>query len=67
MRPTLLYKKKRTRKTRAKQKPGYRAEAKAEFKRAYERLFGSQGGASPMRKIDPKSGEVIGVIKPDHT
>jgi len=65
MRPTLLYAKKRTRKTRAKQKSGYRAEAKAAFKRAYEQLFGSQGGASPVRKIDPATGEVIAIIKPD--
>jgi hypothetical protein len=65
MRPTMLYKKKRARKTRAKQKPGYRAEASAEFKRAYERRFGSQGGASPVRRIDPVTGEVIEVIKPD--
>ena len=65
MRPTLLYQKKRTRKARPKRKTGYRAEAKAEFKRAYERLFGSQGGASPVRKIDPKTGEVIGIIKLD--
>ena len=65
MRPSLLYKKRRTRKTRTKQKPSYRAEASAEFKRAYERLFGSQGAASPVRKIDPVTGEVIAVIKPD--
>ena len=65
MRPTLLYKKKRTRKTRAKQKPGYRAEANAAFKRSYEKLFGSQGAASPVRKIDPATGQVIAVIKPE--
>jgi len=61
-RPSL--KKKRIRKTRAKCTPGYRAEASAEFKRAYERLFGSQGAASPVRKIDPATGEVIAVIEP---
>jgi len=65
MRPTLLYKPKRTRKTRAKQAPGYRKKANAAFKRAYEQLFGSQGAASPVRKIDPVTGEVIGIIKPD--
>jgi hypothetical protein len=65
MRPSLIYSKKRTRKTRAKPTPGYRAKASAEFKRAYEQLFGSQGAASPVRKIDPVTGEVIAVIKPD--
>jgi len=62
MRPSLLYKKKRVRK---KRKPGDRAEAKAAFKRAYEQLFGSQGGASPVRNIDPVTGEVIAIIKPE--
>jgi hypothetical protein len=66
MRPSLILRKnkiKRTRKNRGK--PGYRAEAKLAFKRAYEQLFGSQGGASPVRKIDPVTGEVIATIKPD--
>jgi hypothetical protein len=27
-------------------------------------LFGSLGGASPVRKIDPKTGDVIAVIDP---
>ena len=62
MRPSLLYKKKRIRK---KRKPGARVEANAAFKRANERLFGSQGAASPVRKIDPVTGEVIAIIKPD--
>jgi hypothetical protein len=64
MRSTRLYRKTRTRKTAPKRKPGYRAEAKAEFKRAYDRLYGSQGGASPVRKIDPITGQVIAVIEP---
>jgi hypothetical protein len=64
MRPSLILgKKKRPRKKR--EKPGYRAEASAAFKRAYEQLFGSQGGASPVRKIDPATGKVIATIKPD--
>ena len=62
MRPSLLYKKKRTRK---KRKPGARAEASAAFKRANEQLFSSQGGASPVRKIDPVTGEVVAIIKPE--
>jgi hypothetical protein len=61
MRSAILYKKKRTRKkTRA-----YRAEAKAAFKHAYEQRFGSQCAASPVRKIDPVTGEVIAIINPD--
>ena len=62
MRPSLLYKKK----PRKKRKPGARAEASAAFKRANEQLFGSQGGASPVRKINPVTGEVIAIIKPSN-
>jgi hypothetical protein len=42
---------------------GARVEANAAFKRASEQLFGSQGAASPVRKIDPVTGEVIAIIK----
>ena len=63
MRPTNLYKKKSTHKTRARRTRGYRTAANAAFERAHEQLFGSQGGASPVRKIDPKTGEVIEIIK----
>jgi len=42
-----------------------RTEANAAFKRANEQLFGSQGAASPVRKIDPVTGDVIAIIKPD--
>jgi hypothetical protein len=59
IRPTRLFAKKRTRKARAKRTPEYRREATAAFKRAREQVFGSQGAASPVRKIDPKTGEVI--------
>jgi hypothetical protein len=62
MRPTRLFAKKRTRR---KQAPGYRTKASAAFKRAREQFFGSQGAASPVRKIDPKTGEVIATIQPD--
>ena len=65
MRPTLLYKKKGARKAKAKRPPKYRTEAKAAFKAAYEGIFGSQGAASPVRKIDPLTGEVNAIIKPD--
>lgn len=59
MRPTRLFAKKRTRR---KQTPGYRKKASAALKLARERYFGSQGAASPVRKIDPATGEVIEVI-----
>ncbi len=42
--------------------PGYRKNASAEYKRPVERLFGSQGAASPVRIIDPATGEVIAII-----
>ena len=41
----------------------YRAEAQAAHKLAYERMFGSHGAASPVRRIDPITGEIIGTIK----
>jgi hypothetical protein len=62
MRPTRLNAKTRARR---KQAPGYRKKATAAFQRAYEQLFGSQGAASPVRRIDPVTGEVIAIIKPD--
>ena len=61
MRPTRLYERK-SRKSGTKKPPGDQAAASVEFKRAYERLFGSQGAASPVRKIDPVTGKVIAVI-----
>jgi hypothetical protein len=61
----MLYKKKRARKSRPKRSfHEYRSEASIAHKRAYERLFGSQGAASSVRKIDPVTGEVIAVINP---
>ncbi|MGA7582864.1 MAG: hypothetical protein WBW59_16465, partial [Pseudolabrys sp.] len=48
-----------------KRAPGYRQKATAALKRAREQFFGSQGAASPVRKIDPKTGEVIATAKPD--
>ena len=36
--------------------------ANKEIKQAREREVGSQGAASPVRKIDPATGKVIGVI-----
>jgi hypothetical protein len=37
----------------------YLLKAGAEFKKAAKRRDGSQGAASPVRHIDPKTGEVI--------
>jgi hypothetical protein len=47
---------------RIRQSPGYRSAAAAAFKRALERYYGSQGAASPVRKIDPVTGEVIAIL-----
>jgi len=59
---TLLNKNRRRKPEAKRRAPGYRAAATAEYKRAFERLFGSQGAASPVRRIDPVTGEVIGII-----
>jgi hypothetical protein len=63
MRPSLfLGKKPRRKNNRKRRTAAYRATASTEYKRAFDRLFGSQGAASPVRKIDPVTGEVIGII-----
>jgi hypothetical protein len=46
-----------------RQPPGYRSAAAAAYKRALERLYGSQGAASAVRKIDPVTGEVIAILE----
>jgi hypothetical protein len=48
---------------RIKQPPGYRRAAAAAFKRALEFRYGSHGAASPVRKIDPVTGEVIAILE----
>jgi hypothetical protein len=53
---------KRARHRRAERRPGYIAAADRVYKRAVDSLYGSQGAASPIRKIDPVTGEVIAVI-----
>jgi len=64
MRPSKILKKTSRRK---KKKSGngfqYRKIAAAARKRAIDRLFGSQGPASPIRKIDPKTGQVMAIIE----
>jgi hypothetical protein len=53
-------KKSHRRKKGSKVSRGYRSEAAAEYRRALEKnLFGSQGAASPVRKIDPATGKVV--------
>jgi hypothetical protein len=41
----------------------YRKAAKAAFKQALNNRFGSLGAASAVRRIDPKTGEVIEVVR----
>ena len=45
--------------TRTKRSPSYRRGANEAFKRAIEAQYGSQGAASSVRRIDPKTGLVI--------
>jgi hypothetical protein len=40
----------------------YKKVADAERQRAIERIFGSQGPASAVRKIDPETGQVVATI-----
>jgi len=42
--------------SRTKNTPRYRNAAKAAFKRALDAQYGSLGPASPVRRIDPKTG-----------
>jgi len=65
MRPSKILKSGHKRKARAKGNPlDYRAHAAKEFAQAFERLFGSQGAASPVRRIDPITGNVIETLAP---
>jgi hypothetical protein len=41
---------------RTKNSPSYRNPAKAAFKQALDAQYGSLGPASPVRRIDPKTG-----------
>jgi hypothetical protein len=46
-------------------KKAYDKETAAECKQALERfLFGTLGAASPVRRIDPKTGKVVAVLDP---
>jgi hypothetical protein len=45
----------------------YKRQAAAEYEKAVEKLLvGSTGGASPVRKIDPKTGDVVFTGSFDH-
>ena len=44
---------------RTKRPPRYRRAADEAFKRALEAQYGSQGAASPVRRIDPKTGLAV--------
>jgi len=62
--------KRAARRQKKKKEPGngfrnHQKLAAAERERSIARLFGSQGAASAVRKIDPKTGKVIAVIDAD--
>jgi hypothetical protein len=61
--PTKLFRKK----SRQKRKGGRtRQQAEVEYALARERvLFGTLGAASPVKKIDPDTGEVVALIDPN--
>jgi hypothetical protein len=44
----------------------YKRQAAADYKKALDKLlYGSLGGASPVRRIDPRTGNVVAVIDPN--
>ena len=45
--------------SRTKRSQNYRRGATAAFERASEAQYGSQGAASPVRRIDPETGLVV--------
>jgi hypothetical protein len=64
MKPTKLFKKTPNKERRPAVKKRA-ADIRAEYQQARERLvFGSLGAASPVRRIDPKTGDVVAVIDP---
>jgi hypothetical protein len=60
--PTTVFNK--NRRKRRSSKKGYDQLA-SEYKRARERAFGSLGGASPVKRIDPTTGKVVAVLDPE--
>jgi hypothetical protein len=64
MRSTVLKKTHRRQKS-SKPSRAYRSTAAAEYEHAMEKTkYGSLGPASPVRKIDPATGKVVAIIKP---
>jgi hypothetical protein len=65
-RPNKIFNKTRRRKEhQAANLRVYRRQAAAEYEKARDKLlYGSLGGASPVRRIDPKTGDVVAVIDP---
>jgi hypothetical protein len=65
MRSATVLKKTHRRKKGSKPSRKYRSTAAAEYQRAFEKTkYGSLGAASPVRKIDPTTGKVVAIIKP---
>jgi hypothetical protein len=63
MRSTALFKKTSKRRTPPK---NYRSLAAAAYQSTLDKWrFGKLGPASPVRKIDPVTGKVLAIIKPD--
>jgi hypothetical protein len=61
--PTRLFQKNALRKRRRMKTPA--KEAASEYRQARDKaLYGSLGGASPVRRIDPSTGEVVAVLDP---
>jgi hypothetical protein len=65
--PTNIFK---TKSRRRKEHPvenlkAYRRQTAANYEKARDKLlYGSLGGASPVKRIDPKTGDVVAVIDP---
>jgi len=60
--PTTIFNKNRRKKRSSKK--GYDQLA-SEYKRARDRAFGSLGGASAVKRIDPTTGKVVAVLDPE--
>jgi hypothetical protein len=64
MKPTKLFNKTPNKQRRPALKKRRADDIRAEYQRARENLqFGSLGAASPVRRIDPKTGEVIEILE----
>jgi len=68
MRSASVLKKTHRRKKGCKPSRKYRSIASAEYERALEKTkYGSLGPASPVRQIDPATGEVVATVEPIKT